>query len=253
MKKNTRLLLLALAGDALLQAGLPLSTVLQLPVGETQAGKRSLIYYLKREKQIWLERHQGKLTVGITAQGNRLLEAQFQALRATDAADSPAWQLLVLKEAPAGDPHFRSLSALAKKLRILRVTRGVYANPGKFPTALENHLTTLYDEQHLVRATVKEWVFGLDRPVIVSYYDIENLSDIYSSISKEVRRLLDSNYTIKGNVYSTIFIICSVISRLEAALSNDYGLVQQYFPETPSARTLVNQLGFILKTLPQPE
>lgn len=253
MKKHSRSLLLALAGESLQKTGIPLTLALQLPIGETPAGKRSLIYYLARENQVWLERHLGMLAVGITTQGSRRLKAEFPALSVTHSSAEPDWQLIVLKQAPKNDPHFRSLATLCAKYRVLRLARGVYAYPGLMPTALEMQLSTLYAESNLARATVKEWVSGLDRPVIVSYYDIENLSDIYSSVSKEIEQLLSINSKLNVNVYQSISSICSLINRLESALIGDCGLVNRYFPETPLALDLVNQLARVLKTLSQPE
>lgn len=252
MKKHSRILLLALAGAAIATTGLPLSLVVQLSIGETPASRRSLIYYLARTGDVWLERHQAVLHVGLTAQGRRRLERQFPALLLRRPA-ATVWQLLLLKQAPKSDPHFRSLAVLCTKYRVLHLTRGVYAYPGDLPVALETQLQALYADEHLARCTVQDWVAGLDRPIIVSHYDIEPLSAIYSSISNELGQLLSSDLSNKASMYRTISSICSVIDRLESALSSDCGLVQHFFPKTPSAADLVNGAGEVLTTIEQPE
>ncbi len=253
MKKNSRILLLALAGSAVSTTGVPLSVVLQLPLGTTTPGKRSLVYFLHREKSVWLERHEGIIHVGITAQGRRRLSAQFPALLVREPLQSPEWQLLLLKQAPKNDLHFRSLAVLCKKFRVLRLARGVYAYPGPLPAELETQLTSLYAEDHLARCTVKDWVSGLDRPVIVSYYDIENLSAIYSSISSDLNRLLMPILPNKESSYRTISSICSVLDRLESALSSDCGLVQRFFPKTAFSSDLVDQVGSVMISIQLPE
>lgn len=253
LKKNSRIVLLALAGTAVAEPGLPLSLLLELPIGETRGGRRSLIYFLARQQLLWIERHQGHLMVGSTMQGRRLLSAQFPALSVKSGQEELQWQVLLLKQAPKTDPHFRSLSALCTKYRVLRLMRGVYVYPGTLPAALETQLETLYTDAHLARLTVSEWVSGLDRPVIVSYYDIENLSAIYSSISKELDQLLIPVSSENRFNYRTFSTISSILSRLESALSSDSGLTQRFFPQTPLSSQLVSRVGEVLGSLPQPE
>ncbi len=248
MKKYSRTLVLALTGAALKETGLSLEIALQLPIGKTAAGRRSLIYYLAKENQIWLERHLGKLRVGLTAQGTRQLQRQFPALSGSDRS-MPIWQLLLLKDAPKNDPHFRTLGGLCLKYRALRLARGIYAYPGELPSALEMHVRSLYSDVNLARCTVGEWLVGLDRPQIVAYYDIEHLAAIYSSISREIDRLLMQYSSDNEFIYPTIINIYSVIDRLETALIADYGLVSSYFPETPRCADLVDSIGTILKRI----
>ncbi|MBP7875485.1 hypothetical protein KA012_00630 [Candidatus Woesebacteria bacterium] len=253
MKKNSRILLLALLGSAQAEEGIPFSLAMLLPIGNSTASKRSLLYYLARQNLIWIERHQDALCVGVTAQGKRRLYGQFPALLLSEALTVPDWQLIVLKQAPKSDPHFRSLAVLFSKNRVLRLARGIYAYPGTLSPNLEAQLDALYSEENLARCTVKDWQSGLDRPVIVSYYDLENLSAIYSSISKEIEQLL-AIYSDQNELSDrTIYQISSIIDRLDSALIGDCGLVKRFFPKTPVPSDLVVKIGELLTTLPQPE
>jgi hypothetical protein len=245
-KSNSRKLLLALAGDELAQIGLPLKMVLQLPIGGTEKSRRSLVYYLAKEGSVWLERHGEVLTVGLTALGQRRLIAQFPALQQVALSSSMAWQLILLKQAPVSDPHFRSLAVLCRKHQVLRLTRGVYAYPGQLPASLAAQLAALYTDENLARCTVDAWVSGFDRPTIVAFYDLEHLSAIYSSISKEIDQLLAAISKNKEIIYQSISNISSVINRLESAFGSDAGLVASYFAETPRGMELVNRLGQLL-------
>ncbi len=253
MKKNSRILLLSLASSALGEEGIPFSLALLLPIGNSPASKRSLLYYLGRQQCIWIERHQDILRVGLTAQGKRRLTGQFPALSVDATTTVPEWQLIVLKEAPKNDPHFRSLAALFNKSRVLRLARGVYTYPGKLPENLESQLNSLYSEKHIARCTVNDWRSGLDRPVIVAYYDVENLSDIYSSISNEIDRLLSTYDGKKELLDRTIIQISSIVERLDSALVSDCGLVHRFFPKTAMSSDLVVRIGELLTTLQQPE
>lgn len=253
LKKNSRIVLLALSGAAVRDTGIPLSTLLELPIGSTVTSRRSLIYFLAKANLLWIEHHEGSLVVGSTMQGRRQLTGQFPALLVAERPSELVWQVILLKQAPKSDPHFRSLATLCEKYRVLRLMRGVYVYPGALPAALELQLATLYTDTTIARLSVNEWVSGLDRPVIVSYYDIDNLSAVYSSISKEIDQVLIPYSENKESIYPAISTISSILNRLESALSSDSGLVQRFFPSTPLSSVLVDRVGELLAALKQPE
>jgi hypothetical protein len=246
MRLTTHVALLALAAPPVVDRGLALDGLLALPLGDTLAAKRGLLYYLRERGDIWLEHHGETERAIISTVGLQHLQAEFPQLSAHEGQNELSWTLLILKSAPAHDRNFRSLGKLLKHHRAYPVARGVYLYPGAVPAAVATTLQSLYTDSSVALTTVSEWQRGVSRPEIVSFYDLESLAGIYSSISRDIDQLLADISIKNGLIYKDIIKIGSCLARFSAALREDVGLLPWYFPSVPSSQTLYQRIGDVV-------
>jgi len=71
---------------------------------------------------------------------------------------------------------------------------------------------------------------------------ISDLANTYSSISKEIDRLLEKKTIEKRAVNQSKIDISSIFDRLFTALQNDFGVLHEYYPQVQSGVDLVYSL-----------
>lgn len=249
LKKNSRIALLALTHQGVIRQGVTEEFFRGLMANLSDSGFQSLRHQLTTKGALWYERRPLGRYVGATERGWQELKDIFPALQPR-TADS--WHLLAFTQAPKADPQFRNLAEQLRKERWLRLSRGVYTHAFAPSAQLMVLLDTFYSN-HVVLSTVAEWKFGFGRATIVRHYGLEALADLYSGISTEAQRLLTSTNQRNSLTYRNIHSITSVITRFEAALKDDAGLLPLVFQGADNAadvHSLVARLVSAAATLP---
>lgn len=243
LKKNSRIALLSLAHPSVIRQGVPEELFQALLGGLTSSGYRSLLGQLVAKGLLWYERRPLGRYIGATEKGRSELLDIYPALQPREA---DSWRLLAFTRAPKADPQFRNLAQQLQKEQWLRLSRGVYIHPFKPSSHLAVLLNTFYSDS-VVLGTVSDWQFGFQRAVIVREYGLEHLSDLYSGISTEANRLLTSINQKKELNNRNITSISSVITRFEATLKDDAGLLPQVFQGSDNALDIHGQVARLVQ------
>ena len=209
------------------QDSLDRDIALALHIGRTGEIKRSLLEYLLHSGDVWQERIDDAVRIGITEQGRSRVQASYPAIQRNRGVK---WHLLPFRTAPAQDRHFRSLNALCYREGMRQLARGSYIHPFVPSDALMRTLKTMYGDGEVAIAAVESWDYGVPRSDIIRLFAVDNTASIYSSISKQINKLLVQFSDKKELNYQHLDSICSVIERIAAALPEDAGLIPLYYP-----------------------
>lgn len=196
----------------------------------TAGGVQSVLGYLQQRRRVVLERVSGVPAVSITTHGMRALEAKIPALAPSRRAWKGQWQAVFFLTAPSGDKNFRFLRRLLVEHFAVAVSRGVYLYPGGLPERLSFELRQGYEGAVMV-TELADWTYGDEKEILGRILHWGDLMNAYSSISREVDRLLRIDSTIKGLNYQQKLQFSSVFSRLFNVMRGDFGLQKHYFPQ----------------------
>jgi hypothetical protein len=128
----------------------------------------------------------------------------------------------------------------------LPLTRGVYLAAGGFSPQVLALCSSLYQDS-VVIFSVAAWEFGLDRPIIVSYYDLASTASVYSSISSTIDTLLDIFNNSKSRTNQQKLLISTTIDRLWSGLKEDPGFTTHYFPGLLDLEQIHKKLYLLIK------
>jgi len=246
VKKNTQKILLALYSNS--QEPPVVTPVDRLAVvvpDLSPSGFRSLIMFLETKQLIYRQRVLSTVSVGITEEGRRVLTALFPALQTRWRQWQGNWMVLVFLKAPHSDPHFRYLRKLLLSEQSIVFTRGVYLAPDSFSPRIIHECQSLYSKS-VSLFSVEKWLMGLDRPQVISYYDLTAKIESYSGISKEIDQLLIKHTYKKGLNNQLKNNISSLFDRLVDSLREDPGFSRFYFPGTPEVNKIISGLQQLL-------
>jgi hypothetical protein len=207
----------------------------------TPGGLHSVLLYLQERKRIVLERTEGQLWARITAHGMKMLEARLPAVSAISQPWGGVWQAVIFVKPPAADRGFRALRRALIAARAVPLTRGVFLYPGELPESITVKLYRGYEGAVTV-VQLQEWTFGSGQTAIASIVGIGDLTSAYSSISKEIDRLLIFSTPLIGLNHQQKLMFSSVFSRLYSALQSDLGLQNIYFPQEETGSNILFRL-----------
>jgi len=207
----------------------------------TKAGLQSSLTFLQQRKRILVERVSSIQSVSITTYGMKDLEQEIPAFSKLRREWKGDWWAVVFLEAPKQDSNFRFLRRVLLGERALALTRGVFLFPGYIPEKVSYELHHSYEGAVMV-APFRKWTFGDDKQIIGSILRISDLANTYSSISKEIDRLLEKKTIEKRAVNQSKIDISSIFDRLFTALQNDFGVLHEYYPQVQSGVDLVYSL-----------
>lgn len=245
MKKNTKKILFILSdvdGD---QVKITLKTLREIFSNLSDGGFRSWLFQLEKQQLIYIDRVPERAYASLTSKGERLVRDLFPALDPQWEAWHGEWQLLLFLQAPSGDKQFRYLRQMVLQERGMPLARGAYLIPGAITRRLHLELQLKYADS-VALCVVKDWVFGLEKPVILSYYDVTERASLYSSVSKEIDRLLTQNDTQKGLIKKHKELLYSELDRLFELVQDDPGFTHYYSPEVTSARAVLSKIHQLL-------
>lgn len=242
IKPHSRQLLLCLNNPEETNLGISESFFLRLYDQLTRSGQRSLLQQLHTQGYIWHERRSSGRFIGITEQGTKLISSLFPALQ---PPASLSWHLIIMTEATSHDAQFRTLSKQLKKELWYHLARGVFIHPFGPSPQLQHDVEALYADSVTI-CRVGSWESGFSRSNLVAAYHLEHLSDVFSSISREIHHLLDTLNTKKELNNASIAQIQSLIIRLEETLLVDAGLLPLIFPGSISGAQVASDLSRLI-------
>lgn len=246
LKQNSlKLLLCIYATQHAAEVGLSLPQLRELMPGITDTGCRSLVILIEKKKLIYRKRIFKVTSYHLTDLGLKALKDAFPSLNDSWAQWKGEWMAVSFLKAPASDKQFRFLRTAVLADGALPLGRGLYVKANGFTKQV------LHEFEHSYQASVtvfwvKEWLQGFDKPVIYSYYDLNDISGVISGISNNIERLLSIYSTEKklNKKEKNEFIFD--VDRFCQCLRECPGFLYYYFPELPGLNGLLVKIGRLL-------
>jgi len=239
--KNTTKLLIFLYGVDLNAKGVAHYThVHRLFPYLSASGRRSLVSYLKNKKYILVEDFDDTKQLFITSHGIEYIHNQFPALSSRYDDWDRTWSMLVFIEGPQSDPHFRYLRQLLLETYAGQLSRGVYLYPKQFHTRVSEQFQ--YYRGCISITTIKSWDFGDERSIIVPLFQLHDIKDSLSGVSKEVDFLLANFNDQKRTMLRREDELGLAFDRLCAMLAFDVGIHKAYFPQVERLKEILPRL-----------
>ncbi len=205
------------------------------------AGLQSALFLLDKKDLLRIDKTQTEWRYGLSSYGKSYLEELFPALYESNDKWQGDWSLLIFLEAPKTDKNFRYLRSYLTQNKAIALTRAVYLYPGLVSDKIKTDLQNSYKNAVLV-LKVSKWLFGDDFKVIGQKAQLNDLFELYSSISKEIDRLISIKANEKSFTQQEKTTFFSALSRFLSVLYTDPALLRLYFPQVESAKQLLNKL-----------
>ncbi len=210
--------------------------------------RRSLVYLLVRRGWLSLFGGYSYGWLSLTRLGQQALEAKFPALSSFWDEWTGEWDQVVFLTPPASDKQFRYLRGLLLKQRAMPLTRGVYLWPSGFLSELPELFLKLYPRSVLV-FNLNKVIEGDLKPIVFDYYRLEELFQHYSSISRDVDRLLSAVRPKKRLIVKERGRVLNLLEKTLFCLQFDLGLTRFYLSDLPSPEELVLKLQIAVERL----
>ncbi len=252
MKENSAKLLLLLHPGQAKPVSLPYQAVPLLLPELTPGGRRSLIHHLEAKGLLLKEKVLGQTRLSLSSQGRRELSRSFPALSQKWDTWTGSFEILVFLKPPKGDPQFRYLRKLLVAEWAMPINRGVYAAAGTFSERVLNECESLYAKSVLI-FSVKEWKLGAERELLLPEYGISDVVEGYSGISREINELLEICKSNVRPLHQQILSFTMVFDRFWEIIADDAGFARFYYPQSPSAQIIINELQQLAECILQKE
>lgn len=210
----------------------------------TPAGVRSLLYGLERKQLILTRRQAGEIQYGLTTMGKTLIEAEIPALASSDSTQSDQSSVLIFLQSPVNDRNFRYLRQFLLNQRWVSVSRGVFLYQARPSEVVLTTIQRLY-AQSVVILRVGNWLWGDERLLIGQQTALNLADELYSGISREIKRLIEDILDQKELDDQSKMKINSVFDRLYTALNQDSSLVGDNQINQLTGRSLLAQLQLL--------
>jgi len=247
MKENSKKILLflypSLANEP---TWLSFSKLQQLLPALTPSGLQSSLFLLDKKDFLRIDKTQADWRYSLSSYGQSYLEDLFPALLADRDKWRGDWSVVVFLEAPKTDKNFRYLRSYLTQNKAISLTRAVYLFPGTISDKILNELQYSYKNAVLV-LKVSQWLFGDEFKVIGQKAQLNDRFALYSSISKELDRLISIKANHKTFTQQENSNFFSALDRFLGILSTDEALLTYYFPEVEGAKKLLFKFQNCLK------
>jgi DNA-binding transcriptional regulator PaaX len=237
MKENNKKILLFLYPSRNEPVWLSLNELHNLLPQLSQKGLQSALFLLDKKEYLRIDKNQVQTHYSLSSYGKSYLEDIFPALCEHDEIQSH-WSIVIFLQAPQTDKNFRYLRSYLSQNKAIALTRAVYLYPGSISDQIKTELQHSYRNAVLV-LKISQWLFGDDFKVIGQKAQLNDLSELYSSISKELDRLINIRLNKKSFTQQEKMSFFSVLSRFLSILHIDPALLKLYFPQVESARELL--------------
>jgi len=241
MKENSKKILLFLYPTANDAVWFSFKELQGLVPNLSVAGLQSILFLLDKKDLLRIDKTQTEWQYGLSSYGKSYLEELFPALYESNDKWQGDWSLLIFLEAPKTDKNFRYLRSYLTQNKAIALTRAVYLYPGLISDKIKTDLQNSYKNAVLV-LKVSEWLFGDDFKVIGQKAQLNDLFELYSSISKEIDRLISIRSNEKEFTEQAKTTFFSALSRFLSILYTDSALLRLYFPQVESAKQLLHKL-----------
>ena len=246
MKQNSKKILLFLYPSVEEPVWFSFSELHKLLPQLSLSGLQSSLFLLDKKDFLRIDKTAIDFKYSLSSYGRSYLEDLFPVLMSTNEKWQGDWSLLIFLQAPKTDKNFRYLRSYLTQNKAIGLTRAVYLFPGTITDKINSDLQRSYKNAVLV-LKISQWLFGDDFKVIGQKAELNDLFELYSSISKELDRLIrikDLNKTFTEQEKQTFF---SVLNRFLGVLDADEALLSFYFPEVEGAKKLLNKFQNLLK------
>jgi DNA-binding transcriptional regulator PaaX len=246
MKENSKKILLFLYPSENEPVWFSFTELQSLVPNLSSAGLQSALFLLDKKELLRIDKTQVEPKYSLSSYGKSYLEDLFPALCESNEKWQGDWSLLIFLEAPKTDKNFRYLRSYLTQNKAIALARAVYLYPGFISEKIKTDLERSYKNSVLV-LKVSEWIFGDDFKVIGQKAELNDLFELYSSISKELDRLISVKLNEKSFTQQEKDSFFSALSRFLSILDNDPALLRLYFPQVESARQLLVKLQKCLR------
>ncbi len=241
MKENSKKILLFLYPSAKESWWLSFSQLEQLLPELSVTGLHSSLFLLDKKDLLRIDKTKSEWRYSLSSHGQSYLEDLFPALTNINEEWRGEWSIMVFLSAPSTDKNFRYLRSFLTQNRAISLTRAVYLYPGLMTEKIKMELQKSYKNAVLV-LKVKEWLFGDDFKIIGSKAGLTDLLELYSSISKELDRLISIKLNKKEFTQQEKNNFFSALNRFLGILENNIALLTFYFPEVEEPKKLLAKL-----------
>ena len=246
MKENSKKILLFLYPCADEPSWLNFQQLQFLLPQLSQTGLQSSLFLLDKKDFLRIDRTQAEWRYSLSSYGQSYLEDIFPAFLADHDKWRGDWSLVIFLEAPKTDKNFRYLRSYLTQNKAIGLTRAVYLFPGTTTEKINTELQNSYKNAVLV-LKISKWLFGDDFKVIGQKAQLNDLFALYSSISKEIDRLIGIKLNNKTFTQQENLNFHSSLDRFLSVLSTDEALLSYYFPEVEGVRNLLDKFQKCLK------
>ncbi len=238
MKENSKKILLFLYPSTDEPVWLTFHQLHELVPHLSVPGLQSSLFLLDKKDFLRIDRTQANWQYSLSSYGQSYLEELFPALSSQIGERYEAWSVFIFLQAPATDKNFRYLRSYLIENKAVALTRAVYLYPGLLSAKIRSDLQNSYKNAVLV-LKVSDWLFGDDFKVIGQKAELHDLFELYSSISKELDRLIDIKAVKKSLTKQEKTAFFSALSRFLELLAIDPALLRKYFSQVETARELL--------------
>lgn len=246
MKENSKKILLFLYPCAKEPVWLDFTKLQDLLPHLSSAGLQSSLFLLDKKDFLRIDKTQSQWKYALSSYGQSQLEELFPALSADRGQWRGDWSILVFLQAPKTDANFRYLRSYLTQNKAISLTRAVYLYPGVISEKIKTELQNSYKNAVLV-LKVSDWLFGDDFKVIGLKAGLNDLFELYSSISKELDRLISIKQNEKSFMKQEKSSFFSALNRFLGVLETDTSLLTYYFPEVESPKIILAKLQNLLR------
>lgn len=246
MKENSKKILLFLYPSENEPVWFSFKELQSLVPNLSLAGLQSTLFLLDKKDLLRIDKTQAELSYSLSSYGKSYLEDLFPALCESDGKWQGDWSLIIFLEAPSTDKNFRYLRSYLTQNKAISLTRAVYLYPGLISDKIKADLQRSYKNAVLV-LKVSKWLFGDDFKIIGQKAQLNDLFELYSSISKELDRLISIKSNEKEFTQQEKISFFSALSRFLGVLDSDPALLTLYFPQVEPAKQLLAKLQKCLR------
>ena len=246
MKENSKKILLFLYPCTKEPVWLDCSQLQELLPHLSPAGLQSSLFLLDKKDFLRIDKTQSQWKYALSSYGQSQLEELFPAFSTHHEQWRGDWSLLVFLQAPQTDANFRYLRSYLTQNKAVALTRAVYLYPGALSDKIKAELQNSYKNAVLV-LKVTDWLFGDDFKVIGLKAGLHDLFELYSSISKELDRLISMKTNEKSFMKQEKISFFSALNRFLGVLETDTSLLSYYFPEVESPKNILAKFQNLLR------
>jgi hypothetical protein len=125
-----------------------------------------------------------------------------------------------------------------------QLSRGVYLYPKHFHSKVAQQFD--FYRGSICIVTIDDWQFGDERSIIIPLFQLSDVKDALSGISKEIDELLTLSNDVKGAMVRKEESFALVFDRLTSLLAFDIGIHSKYFPQVEGASGILTRLCGLL-------
>ena len=204
----------------------------------SETGLRSVIYALKKEDLILVERSAKETSFILSPKGRVVLKKLFPVLGSQSSELGATSSCLVFGLAPSHDPHFRNLRQILLQRGFIPVNKGVYLSFQTIPSSVVELLTEKYFSA-VYFFSIEKWLIENQFLLLQEKYQLYDIKESLSGISREIQALIENKYAFSQRNHQRNLKIFSVYDRIFLLIQRrELGLMPVNETSTDAARLI---------------